>query len=74
MLNENIIRPSRSPYNSPVLVVPKKVQNEDGSLKHRLVIDYKKLNENTIPDRYPMQDPSVLLANLGKAKFFSTID
>jgi len=42
MLNENIIRPSRSPYNSPVPVVPKKGQNEDGNLKHRLVIDYKK--------------------------------
>jgi len=74
VLNENIIRPSRSPYKSPVLVVRKKGQNEDGSLKHRLVIDYKKLNENTIPDRYPMQDPSVILANLGKAKFVSTID
>jgi len=70
MLNENII----SSYNSPVLVVPKKGQNEDGSLKHKLVKDYKELNENTIPDRYPMQDPSVILANLGKAKFFSTID
>jgi len=35
---------------------------------------YTKLNENTIPDRYPMQDPSVILANLGKATFFSTID
>jgi len=67
MLNENIISPSRSPYNSPVLVVPKKGRNEDGSLKHRLVIEYKQLNENTILDRYPMKDLSVILANLGKA-------
>jgi len=74
MLKEEIIRPSRSPYNSPVLVVPKKGFNEDGTPKLRLVIDYKKLNENTIPDRYPMQDPSVILSNLGKAKYFSTID
>jgi len=36
--------------------------------------DYKKLNENIIPDRYPMQDPSVILSNLRKAKYFSTID
>jgi len=74
MLKENIIKRSRSPYNSPVLVVPKIGQNEDGSPKHRLVIDCKKLHENSIPDRYPMQDPSVILANLGKAKHFSTID
>jgi len=55
-------------------VVPKKGFNEDGTAKLRLVIDYKKLNENTVPDRYPMQDPSVTLSNLGKAKYFSTID
>jgi len=74
MLKEGIIRPSKSPYNSPVLVVPKKGFNEDGTAKLGLVIDYKKLNENTIPDRYPMQDPSVILSNLGKAKYFFTID
>jgi len=66
MLKEQIIRPNRSPYNSPVLVVSKK--------GHRLVIDYKKLNESTIPDRYPMQDPSVILSNLGKSEYLSTID
>jgi len=66
--------PSRSPYNSTVLVAPKKGENQDGSRKLRHVIDYKKLNESTIPDRYPMQDPSVILSNLGKARYFSTID
>jgi len=35
MLRENIIKPSRSPYNSSVLVVPTKGQNEVGSPKHR---------------------------------------
>jgi len=74
MLKEGIIRPSKSPYNSPLFVVPKKGFNEDGTAKLILVIDYKKLNENPIPDRYPMQDPSVILSNLGKAKYFSTID
>jgi len=51
-----------------------KINNEDGTPKLRLVIDYKKLNENTISDRNPMQAPSVILSNLGKAKYFSTID
>jgi len=55
-------------------VVPKKGFNEDGISKLCIVIDYKRLNENTIPDRYPLQDPSVILSNLGKAKYFSTID
>jgi len=54
-------------------VVPKKGFNEDGTPKLRLVIYYKKLNENTIPDRY-LQDPLVILSNLGKAKYYSTID
>jgi len=45
MLKEGIIRPSKSPYNSSVWVVPKKGFNEDGTEKLRLVIDYKKLNE-----------------------------
>jgi len=74
MLKERIIRPSKSPYNSPVLVVPKKGFNEDGTAKLRLVIDYKKLNENTIPDRYQTQVFSMILSSLGKVKYFSTID
>jgi len=74
MLAEEIIRLSRSPYNSPVLVVPKKGENQDGCRKLRLVIDYKKFNECTIPYRYPMQDPSIILSNLGKSRYFSTID
>lgn len=74
MLHEDIIRPSKSPYNSPIWIVPKKGTNEDGSAKHRLVIDYKKLNENTTSDKYPIPETNIILSNLGKAKFFSTLD
>jgi len=55
-------------------VVPKMGSNEDGTANLRLVIYYKKLNENTIPDRYPMQDTSVILSSHGKAEYFSAID
>jgi len=43
-------------------VVPKNCQNEDGSPKHRLEIDFKKLNEITI------------YIYIILAKYFSTID
>jgi len=43
-----------------------------GTAKLRLVIDYKNLNANTISDRYPMQNSSVVLS--GMAKYLSTTD
>lgn len=73
MLHDGIIRPSRSPYNSPVWIVPKK-QDASCQKKYRLVIDYRKLNQKTISDRYPIPDTSTILANLGKMKYFTTID
>jgi len=42
--------------------------------KKRLVIDFRKLNEQTISDRYPMPSIPMILANLGKAQFFTTLD
>lgn len=73
MLQDGIIRPSRSPYNSPVWIVPKKL-DASGQKKYRLVIDYRKLNQKTISDRYPIPDTSTILANLGKMKYFTTLD
>ncbi|KAH8332277.1 hypothetical protein KR074_008542 [Drosophila pseudoananassae] len=74
LLQNGIIRPSRSPYNSPAWVVDKKGTDDNGSKKKRLVIDFKKLNERTIADRYPMPSIPMILANLGKAQFFTTLD
>lgn len=74
LLVQGIIRPSQSPYNSPVWIVPKKGHNPDGSEKKRLVIDYKKLNAKTIFDRYPIPDTNMILSNLGGATVFSTLD
>ncbi|KAH8361297.1 hypothetical protein KR200_000844 [Drosophila serrata] len=74
LLQNGIIRPSRSPYNSPTWVVDKKGTDDNGIKKKRLVIDFRKLNERTIADRYPMPSIPKILANLGKAKFFITLD
>jgi len=73
LLANDIIRPSRSPYNSPIWIFPKKM-DASGQRKHRMVIDYRKLNMVTIPDRYPITDINNVLAQLGQNKSVSVID
>lgn len=74
LLRDGIIRKSFSAYNSPVLVVRKKGLNEQGKPNHRLVIDFRKLNEVTENDKYPMPEVPVILSNLGKSQYFTTLD
>jgi len=69
LLNNGIIQ-----YNNPIWVVDKKSTAETGKRKMRLVLDFRKLNERTIPERYPMPNISMILGNLGKAKYFTTLD
>lgn len=52
LLNDNIIRPSSSPWSSPVWMVPKKM-DASGKKKFRMVIDYRKLNSATEDDKFP---------------------
>ncbi len=59
MLEQGVIQNSRSPWNSPLFLVPKK----DGSF--RPVIDFRKVNEVTEDDRYPLPVLSDLLMSLG---------
>lgn len=73
MLNQGIIQPSISPWSSPVWVVPKKI-DASGKQKWRVVIDYRKLNELTINDKYPLPNISDLLDQLGKCEYFTTLD
>ena len=73
MLDKGIIEPSDSPYNSPVWVVPKKT-DASGKQKWRIVIDFRKLNELTDQDAYPLPDIDNILSQLGNAKFFSALD
>ena len=66
LIDNKIIKPSRSPYNTPVWIVPKKL-NSHGNRKWRMVLDFRKLNEKTIGDFYPLPNIIDILDQLGSA-------
>lgn len=45
-----------------------------GKRKIRVVIDYRKLNDKTINDKFPMPEIEDILDNLGKSQYFTTLD
>lgn len=53
-LKDGIIQPSNSVSNSPLTVVSKKEVDKDVDKKTTFLIDYRKLNESTISDNYPI--------------------
>lgn len=67
-LSRGFIRASNSPAGAPVLFVKKK----DGSL--RLCVDYRRLNDITVKNRYPLPLIQESLDRLRDAKWFSKID
>lgn len=73
MLELGIIKNSNSPYNSPLWIVPKKLDNS-GKQKWRIVIDYRKINEITVNDKFPIPNIDGILDKLGRAQYFTTLD
>lgn len=73
MLDQGIIRPSTSAWSAPIWVVPKKA-DASGKTKWRLVVDFRKLNEKTVDDKYPIPNLTDILDKLGKCQYFTTLD
>ncbi|RDB18869.1 hypothetical protein Hypma_014481 [Hypsizygus marmoreus] len=62
-----VIEPSASPWGFPVVVVYR-------NGKPRLVVDYRKLNAQTIPDEFPIPRQSEIIQALSGSQILSSFD
>lgn len=68
LLQQGLAVPSKSPWASPCLLVPK----EGGQL--RFCTDYRRVNTVTVPDAYPLPRVDDLIDEVGQAKFITKLD
>ncbi|KAL4126303.1 hypothetical protein QTP88_010525 [Uroleucon formosanum] len=69
MIKSDIIEPSRSNYAAPVFLIPKKEKGE-----YRFLVDYRKLNNETINDKHPIPRSQDLFRSLEGAKCYTCLD
>lgn len=73
MLDTGIIEEARSPWSSPLLLVPKKLDSNNEK-KWRVVIDYRKLNNQIQDDKFPLPNINEILDSLSGAIYFTHLD
>ena len=67
MLHNNIIRPSSSSWNSPILILKK-----DGT--NRYVCDFRAVNDGTRKDTYPIPRIQDVIDKMEGSVYWSTLD
>ena len=67
MLKRGVIQPSKSPYSAPIVLQTKK----DGSW--RFCVDYRKLNDVTVKDAFPIPKIHQTFDALNGQKYFSSM-
>lgn len=68
MLKEGVIEESSSPWSSPVVLVKKTTG------AYRFCIDFRRLNQATERDAYPLPQINFIIEKLKEARFISTLD
>lgn len=68
MESQRLVEPSTLPWAAPVVLAKKK----DGSVC--LYVDYRRLNDVTESDAYPMPDLNKMIRQMQSAKIFSVLD
>ncbi|CAF4384057.1 unnamed protein product, partial [Rotaria magnacalcarata] len=68
LLKQGVIEESKSPWSSPIVLVRKK----DGSV--RFCVDFRKLNNITTKDAFPMPRIDDIFDHLSQAEYYTTID
>lgn len=76
MLSKGVIRQSYSEYEAqPVLVQKKPLPGEEGKeAKHRFCVDFRRVNDATRKDRYPLPRIDMLLRLVKGSKYFCALD
>ncbi|KAJ8732472.1 hypothetical protein PYW07_015071 [Mythimna separata] len=68
LLDHKIIRESKSPFSSPIILVKKK--NGDD----RLCVDFRELNSNTLRDHYPLPLIADQIDQLANGNYYTSLD
>jgi hypothetical protein len=73
MIRDEIIAPSESERNFPLVIVPKKM-DATGKRKWRISVDFRKLNEVSVGDSFPLSNIQDILDKVGRARYFTALD
>uniref|UniRef100_A0A8R1IJ22 Reverse transcriptase domain-containing protein n=1 Tax=Caenorhabditis japonica TaxID=281687 RepID=A0A8R1IJ22_CAEJA len=68
LIRSERITESNTPWTSPIVLVKKK----SGAL--RVCLDFRRLNDITIPDNFPLPRIDAILEKVGGARYFSSLD